>query len=309
MITAQRKSSAFLVVVTVLTAAFPAVSIRSAFAQLQTVIGTPFQQTGTSFSENFGVGFNYSNDNFSINVPNGVQPPFGLGDPNADGRLGFGFRGPNGGSGSLNFTFGQGSTTTNSVTTPSLTLPNGGTGSIFSGSIRPFVTSVIPVVGQGGTVFVPNVASNFGAAYPAQPLAAPVISPLRQKLEQLAAEGKLGTLGNESAPRTRPQIAAAPRQRASSSAERGDISVAEIRRQQGNDDRDASAAHEEAVAKAAKLEAEGKLFSARQQYEKAARQAPSELRTQLRSEAHRISRLIEANRVAAKNAAKPREQK
>ena len=66
-----------------------------------------------------------------------------------------------GGGGSLQFNFGgspvrlnfaRGSSRTISSTTPSLTVQNGFGGSIFSGQWRPFVTGVTPVVGG----FVPG---------------------------------------------------------------------------------------------------------------------------------------------------------
>ena len=174
-------------------------------AQTQVLVETPFQQTTNGFYENFGIGWHFSNDNFCINVPNSVRPPFGMGDPNADARFGFTGRGPGGGRFGVNFTLGQGSTRTNSVTSPMIMLPNGGTGAIFDGSVRPFVTGFIPVVGQGG-------------GYQS-------ISPVQQKLQQMANEGTLETLGAVDSPasprvlRLEPQVER-PR-RSLSSAERG----------------------------------------------------------------------------------------
>lgn len=61
-------------------------------------------------------------------------------------------------SGNFGFNASRGSSRTSSTTTPSLTTQNGFGGSLFSGQVSPFVTGVVPVVGQGGGFFgpVPN---------------------------------------------------------------------------------------------------------------------------------------------------------
>lgn len=250
----------------------------SVYGQTQVLVETPFQQTSNGFYENFGIGWNYSNDNFFINVPNSVRPPFGMGDPNADARFGFTGRGPGGGRFGINFTFGQGSTRTNSVTSPMIMLPNGGTGAIFDGSVRPFVTGFVPVVGQGGG----NQS----------------ISPVRQKLQQMANEGTLETLGAvdspavRRAPRREPQVE--PPLRSMSSAESGDLSVAEIRRRQAKEED--TAPHRVAGEKAAALEAEGKLVSAKLGYKRAADQAPDDQRSHWVENYNRICRKIDAKK-------------
>lgn len=252
----------------------------TAGAQPQVLVETPFQQTSNGFYENFGVGWNYSNGNFSINVPNGVRPPFGMGDPNADARLSFNGTGSGGSRFGLNFTLGQGNTRTNSVTSPMIMLPNGGTGAIFDGSFRPFVTGFIPVVGDGGP-FVPATA------------APRWVSPIQQRLQQMAEEGTLETLGQSTAARS--VAAATPKDRAKrrqksravSSAARGDLSVAEIRRLQAG-----NAPHEVAGRKAATFEAAGKLVSAKLQYKRAADQAPEDQRTHWLEHFERVSRMI-----------------
>lgn len=242
----------------------------SLYAQTQVLVETPFQQTSNGFYENFGIGWNYSNDNFFINVPNGVRPPFGMGDPNADARLGFTGRGPGGGRFGVNFTLGQGSTRTNSMTSPMIMLPSGGTGAIFDGSVRPFVTGLIPVVGEGG--------------------GQQAISPVQQKLQRMAEEGTLETLGAavESERMPTQQVASPSVKRQASSAARGDLSVAEIRQRQARTD----APHKVAADKAVALEAEGKLVSAKLQYKRAAEQAPDEERSHWVENFNRISRII-----------------
>lgn len=286
---------------------FPA-ALAVCHGQQQVLVETPFQQTGNSFYENNGIGWNYSRPNFFINVPNGVQPPFGLGDPSADAQLGFGF-GLGGGRLNFNLGMGQGSTTTNSVTSPSIMLPNGGTGSLFHGSFRPFVTSFIPVVGGGGF----GGAGGFGGRWngfgvgnsnPYLPAPVPatvqVVSPLRQKLERLAAEGKLDSLGqgngNGNGATHARGTTSAVQVRQQSSAERGDISVAEIRRNQAATDAAKGAPYERTAQKAAQFESQGKLVSARQYYKQAARQAPEEHQSRLYNEFERVSRRIEAGK-------------
>ncbi len=65
------------------------------------------------------------------------------------------FSGP---GGNLGFNFTRGFSRQSTTTTPSLTTQNGFGGSLFSGEVRPFVTGVVPVVGQRGGFFgpVPN---------------------------------------------------------------------------------------------------------------------------------------------------------
>ncbi len=279
-------------------------------AQPQVTIGTPIHRTGTGFYENFGVGWNYWNDDFFINVPNGVRPPFGLGAAGSDAQLGFGFYGPNGGRGAFQLTMGQGSYRTRSTVTPMLTLPNGGTGALFHGTYRPFVTGWIPVVGDYGPVtgWAPQIA-------PVHPMG---ISPLQQKLAQMAAEGGFPApnaagvapggprsgkpQGGARTNRAGSSRSSGQRRASVSSAERGDISVAEIRRQQAAEDPVGTPAEFQIAARqAASLEAEGKLYSARNQYERAARQAPQESRSTYERHVDRLTRLIETRQKPSKS--------
>lgn len=60
-------------------------------------------------------------------------------------------------SGGFGFNVARGSSRSSTTTAPSLTTQNGFGGSLFSGQVTPFVTGVIPVVGQGGNFApVPN---------------------------------------------------------------------------------------------------------------------------------------------------------
>ena len=109
---------------------------------------TPFQQGGSSFYESSGVNWSVRGDHFFANFGQGpLLPPFGNPSGDMGLRTGFGFVG-GGLSGNLGFNFSQGSSSGFSSTTPSLTTTNGYTGSIFSGTVRPFVTGFSPVVGD-----------------------------------------------------------------------------------------------------------------------------------------------------------------
>jgi hypothetical protein len=158
----------------------PVVSIAAALAtvcllvvdqtQAQNInVTTPFVSSSDSYYENFGINFGFGfrggsgpgsrvvgygpqgrifpNILFS-NGGFGPPPVFGGYNPNAAARLGISRVGPNGGF-SLGIVAGKGSTRTNITTAPSLTVQNGFGGSIASGQVAPFVTGVIPFVGNG----------------------------------------------------------------------------------------------------------------------------------------------------------------
>ena len=132
-------------------------------------LGLPFQNATESYYQRTGVGFSFWLPGSTTGkgvvglMPNGqftpdgrihfsqggmrsALPPFGGYDPGADARLGFAYNGSGGGF-RLNFALGQGNSRTLSHTTPSLVVPNGVPGWIYSGQLRPFVTGIYPVVG------------------------------------------------------------------------------------------------------------------------------------------------------------------
>ena len=136
-------------------------------------ISTPFTTTSDSFYERMGVNFGFSlpggqgpgsrivglmpNGQFT---PNGnlvfrqggsvsALPPFGGYDPGANARFGFNYLNRGGGGFSLGFDFGKGSNRSMTTTAPSLVVQNGQGGTFTDGVYRPFVTGVIPVVGNG----------------------------------------------------------------------------------------------------------------------------------------------------------------
>jgi hypothetical protein len=197
----------------------------------QVVVGTPTQNIGDSFFENIGVGFGGRFPGGSFNGPGAAAAP-GLPGVNAGGGGNFGF-GINGGGFGLGFNVGasQGSSRSAGSITPSVTVPNGGTGSIFSGSQTPFVTSLIPVVGGYG----------FHVPTPYFPVMQPsVTSPLRGKIQQYydglaRASGGKSASYSSSLLRSRDlspseKLTAKVSAARDSSAAYGDLSVAEIKR-------------------------------------------------------------------------------
>ncbi len=244
-------------------------------------VGTPFQNVGDSFYENFGTSGSYANNDgtFSFNWGGGnAIPPFGGYNPNNDATLGF-----RRGGFSLNLRASQGSSRTNSVTTPSVTMMNGGTGSIINSSFRPFVTSVVPVIGNGGNNYVPVVSGY--PSFQMNPASQVVyINPLAEKIQRLRTESP------EESPRLRElRERAKAEQRAKSldvappvsSASYGDLSVAEIKAAQANEADTVSPKVAESIAKADKYAREDKLGLAKYHYKYALKRAPESHKSQL----------------------------
>lgn len=133
-----------------------AVDLHQLFAQ-QVTTQTPLQNNGTRFFEQSNVGWSIRNPHyfFSFNG-GGAAPPFGGFQPNAGVNGGFAI-----GNAQFNYGFAQGASTTSSTFAPMLTTTSGYPGSLFIGTVRPFVVGAAPVVGAGG----------FGNVAPAGPLA------------------------------------------------------------------------------------------------------------------------------------------
>ena len=137
----------------------------------------PLVNTRDSFYESFGTdwGFSHRGRNgyffFNRGGANTAIPAFGGYDPNAVARFGFGSRGRNG-SFYFNGWAGQGSSRTITSAAPSLMLQNGGSGFVQDISVRPFVTGLIPVVGDGA------------------------VSPVEERLERLRQEAALVNPGS-----------------------------------------------------------------------------------------------------------------
>ena len=178
-------------------------------------VSTPMTHVGDSFYERSGVGFGFSwggsragggsaaqfFGGFNQNSAGSAVPPFGGYDPAADAVFGFS-RQSDSGSFSLGFRLGKGSSRTLTSVTPSVVVPNGGIGSIFSGTLTPFVTGVVPVVGGGE----------------------PLLNAPRSRPDVFAS----ATAPERAATSAPP----ADWSRPNSTAERGDESVAEIRSHQ-----------------------------------------------------------------------------
>jgi len=267
----------------------------------QVQLTTPYQTMTDSFYENFGFGgINMGRSGpgggwyFNTGPAGSTPPQFGGYDPAADARFGMRFGGPLGLG--FNMLAGQGSTRSNTVTAPTIVLPNGGSGSLFSGSIRPFVTGVIPIVGNAplGPVVPMAPASSVsplaqrvaqlqqqqaasqagaGAAHNPAPAAPPVL-PARD-------EGPLVIKGGQvqgAAAADRPAGAAAS---GDSTANHGDLSVAEIRRQQAAQEAAVLEEIQVRIEQAKGLEAAGKPAQAKIYYQQAATRADGELKKQL----------------------------
>lgn len=222
------------------------------FAQ-QVNVGGPFNNVGGGFYENIGVNWGLRGPGWFFNFGGPpVGPGFGGADPNAGANFGAGFRNGNT-SGFFNLNVGQGANTNFVSQTPNVTIPNGGNGYFIDGQFRPFVTSIMPIVGD-----------------PSDP------SPLRERLRRIkegevaipsptdtsAASGASGGGGGGASNRP-------------SSAERGDLSVAAIKAQAAAEQSD-DAELAVLLEKGKGAEAAGKPNVARIYYQMAARRAQGE---------------------------------
>ena len=156
----------------------------------------------------------------------------------------------------------QGSSRTMIGSAPSVMVPNGGSGSISSTTLRPFVTGWVPVVGQQ---FRP-----------------PAWQSRTAELSRSSARRKESRLSKEvdDAP-----LRISTRQPATNSsittATRGEQSVAEIRRNQLLQDQSRLQEVEELVERARGAEQAGKLGVARIYYQQAANRSTGELKVRL----------------------------
>jgi hypothetical protein len=246
-----------------------AAGISSPALAQQANVGVPFNTGGSSFYEQFGVSWGLRGNGWFANFPGPPPaPPFGGFDPNAGAN--FGIAGPNG---FLNFTAGQGANTTFTSQAPSVTVMNGATGFFSDTTLRPFVTGLIPVV--GGLPVPPPI----GPVQSAGP------SVLEERLQRLQAAG-----GPSSELQYQPPAAAAPP--AGSTADRGDLSVAEIKARQAADKavRQNAGASEIAglLAKANEAETVGKTTLAKMYLQMAARRSSGEQQRQIQTQLQRL---------------------
>ena len=132
-----------------------------ALAQQQVTIGSPHTAVSDSFYEHTGTSWGAQGKNWFFQFgppgnPNSAAPQFGGFSPSAGTNFGFGFNG-GGVGGSFLGNFSQGSRRSFTSVTPSVTIPNGGTGMIMDTSVSPFVMGYVPIVGGFPLVAPPPV--------------------------------------------------------------------------------------------------------------------------------------------------------
>lgn len=277
----------------------------------------PVQSAHDSFYEMFGLhwGFRLGGPNGGVFFDNGgfggVAPGFGGFDPNGAARFGFARGGTNGGF-FMDFMAAQGSDRSFVSSAPMITMPNGGTGGIWSTSITPFVTGWVPVVGQNPQIGPPlrpleerlsrlrsgetpgvrppltnaNIAtaSPSGAAIPIS-RRAPAPSAARNNpsvANTTAADANSGDANASGASNAKAAVDAG------SSAVRGDLSVAEIRQQQADEDAAREAEINSLVAQAEAAVADAKPGVARIFYQQASRLATGNRQQTLAAKAREL---------------------
>ncbi len=293
----------------------------------QVIMSTPFQTLNDNYFERIGVDFGFSiNDNTRFNennpppedfapstiigqIGNGVLaangdidfrqgsfgasvPPFGGFDAGAQTTVGLARLGKNANF-FLTLGLSQGNSRTNVTQTPMVLIQDGQTGIVSDTTQRPFVTSVVPVVG------------GFRPPVPMMPTR-PAVSPLRQAIAQYKkqqAKSKGKPAAEEAELRPVP-IASLPQEAkiawklaasANSSAGRGDESVRAIR-QRNKQLSNAKSAIEERellsyIETARGNEEAGKFRAARINYEMAERRATGALKQQLREKIEQLKKM------------------
>jgi hypothetical protein len=275
-------------------------------------VTTPIRTVNDSFFENMNVGFGFGihgagfipNDDRgpgatigldatgaptpNLNLPfgwggGGVRPPFGAGGAGGGATFGFGTNGSGFNTGT-NLNFSQGSSRSMVMQAPTVVIPNGGQGTLIDTIQRPFVTGFIPVVGGVGAPVVVGgygIPGGFG-----QPISPPV-SPLFERIQRLNAQGGLQRQAQQRAEQRaagggeRMAMGGGGNASGPSTAEHGDLSVAEIRRQQAADSGAADKDLATWIERARGAEAAGKKNVARIYYRMAAGRATGELKQQM----------------------------
>jgi hypothetical protein len=231
----------------------------------QSVVGTPFASASDSFSESIGTQWGIKGPGWFFNWGGGnAVPPFGGFDPNSGLQGGFGFGG-NGMRGRFGFTAAQGSTRGFSSTSPMVVVPNGGVGGIIDTNYRPFVTEIVPVVGESA---VAAKLRQYGR--PPYRLAAD-----QETAAKSSAENSKASLVAETNTSSESQFTG------QSSAARGSQSLAEIRRQLAAEDATREAELAAILASADQLESAGDKSAAASQYAKAAYRVEGSRRQEL----------------------------
>jgi hypothetical protein len=210
----------------------------SAPCRAQSNLGAGLSNVGGGFSSGVGLGWGLNASGGSI-LGNGSFGNGGLGGNNPN-DTGFSFTG-GGPHGAFRLAGNQGSTRGLSSTTSSVTVMDGHSGYFAAGTLRPFVTDVIPVVGDQPGDGQSGVGGNF-LSLPS--LVGPGRSVLGERLSRLrdsgqtvgessqqrdfdrAVQRQLESTTNEADPRRETTVAAS-----TSSASAAVDSLADIRRQ------------------------------------------------------------------------------
>ncbi len=132
----------------------------------QATITTPLHTNSSSFFEQMGTQWGVNGPGFTFSFGGGgmARPGFGNPDPSAGIRSGWNWQsGP--WSGYFNFLAAQGNSTSTVSQSPSITLPNGGTGYFSDTSQSPFVIGFMPVVGSAS--YLPYPSYGYPLAPPA----------------------------------------------------------------------------------------------------------------------------------------------
>ncbi|MEE2684983.1 MAG: hypothetical protein VYB09_01635 [Planctomycetota bacterium] len=240
----------------------------------EVVMSSPSHNIQEGFYERIGFGMGYSKIGprggwfFDFNSIHGAVPPFG-GWAGGGARFGFGSR--NGKSRfNFNMVMAQGNTRSMTMVAPSITVPNGYGGSIFSGSVRPFVTGWVPVVGQGWSV-QPVIPYRHGTAHLREKLRR--VDDSREKSATPRATEPDLVLGKQVTPPVVPRF--------SSSADRGDDSLQSIRKQLAEQDRLRLVEAYDLIIEGQQAEIAGKKGVARIYYRQAANRCQGTLREEL----------------------------
>jgi hypothetical protein len=270
-------------------------------------VQTPFTTLNDSFFERNGInfGFQFAGGNpagngsrivgllpdgsinptgnlvFSQNSAGSAIPQFGGFDPNTAATFGYINQGDNFGY-SLGFSLSSGSTRTLSSQAPNVTVMNGQTGTINSNQFRPFVTGIIPVVGSGTPIgYAPGY--NWRVT--------PVYEQRNRFADMLAAGG--GWNGGQNSQNAAQQNMQQPDDTSQSSdpvtysstnstANHGDLSVAEIKRQRQLQLAAEQKELQDTIRRAEAFEAAGDFSSARLEYNRAIRKSTGEQRQKLK---------------------------
>lgn len=126
-------------------------SKSDSIAQTQVTVAAPATTVTSDFSEQYRVGFGLNHPNFNLRFGRGPGfPPLGggfapandgffIGIPLFGGRL----------NGALSISAAQSASRSITTTVPMITTLDGAPGFFFSGTVQPFITGLMPVVGNG----------------------------------------------------------------------------------------------------------------------------------------------------------------